>query len=111
MELFGRAIYNGRPFLRYADKREFLLRDVYDPSVAYLFKFRPRRYVEVELGAGEGNSVTIDRLPGRIKSVSWMDNGELLQFEQHGDKADITLTPMPYGYSYPVRVAELHMEQ
>ena len=111
MDKFGRAIYNGRPFLRYKDKREFLLIDAFDASKAYLFIFRPRRYVEVELGAGEGNSVTVDRIPGRVASISWMDDSQPLSFEQHGDVLNVTLTPMPYGVSYPVRVAQLRIEE
>ena len=110
MSVYGKAIYNGRPFLRYKDKREFLLRDVRDPGIAYLFKFDPRRYVEVELGAGEGCSLTLDRIPGRISSVSWMDNGEALAFSQDGGSVTVSLTPFPYGTSYPVRVAEIKFE-
>ncbi|MBR6934464.1 MAG: alpha-L-fucosidase [Clostridia bacterium] len=111
MKVYGKAIYNGRPFLRYSGMREFLLRDVKDAGTAYLFKFDPRRFVEVELGAGEGNSLTLGRIPGRVRSVSWMDNGEQLAFKQEGGEVTVSLTPFPYGTSYPVRVAEMKFEQ
>ncbi|MBO4327475.1 MAG: alpha-L-fucosidase [Clostridia bacterium] len=109
MSVYGKAIYNGRPFLRYTDKREFLLRDVFDPSKAYLFKFSPRCFVEVGPVSG-GNELSLDRIPFRVRSVRWMDNGESLSFRQDGDILNISFTSFPYGTSYPVRVAEIGTE-
>ena len=51
------------------------------------------------------------RIPGRVRSISWMDNGEQLAFKQEGGEVTVSLTPFPYGTSYPVRVAEMKFEQ
>ena len=75
MEVYGRAIRNGRPFLRYPDRREFLLRDAFDEKVAYLFKFRPSAFVEPEPGSPDANRLVIDRVPTRVRSIRWMDGG------------------------------------
>ncbi len=107
MKIYGRAVRNGRPFLRYGDKREFLLRDVSDPSVAYLFKFANRRFIEVDPAAGEDGTLSFDRVPLPVGSIRWMDNGEELHFEQSGGSVNVALTPFPYGRSYCVRVAEV----
>lgn len=110
MSVFGEAVYSGRPFLRFEGKREFMLRDVSDPALAYLFVFVNRRFVEVELGEGEGNSIELDKIPGKIATVEWMDGGSV-PFVQDGGNVIIKPAPYPYGTSYPVRVAKVRFEK
>jgi len=110
MEIYGKAIYNGRPFIIYDDKREFLLKDVKDPKTAYLFKFDPNQSSgdeNVSLGVTENKASVLENIPWSVESVVWMDNGENLSFVQDGDKLDIAFTGYPYGRSLCVRVAEI----
>jgi alpha-L-fucosidase len=109
MSVYGRAIRNGRPFLRYPDRREFLLRDAFDDNVAYLFKFDPSKYVEPGPVAPDANRLVLGRIPGKVASIRWMD-GKEAAFEQRGNELAVELTPFPYGTSFPVRVAEVVFE-
>ena len=47
---------------------------------------------------------------GKIKSVSWLDNGKPLDFVQDNNIATIKTVPFGYGESYVVRIAEIIVE-
>lgn len=110
MELYGEAIYNGRPYITYEDKRDFLLKNEHDGKTAYIFKFEPGRKsgdknVTLELGAdGVSSYAGIER---EVESVSWMDNGEELEFRKEGDTLHVATTGFTYGQGYIVRVARV----
>ena len=113
MEIYGKAIYNGRPFLIYDDKRDFLLKDVKDSKTAYLFKFDLQQSSgdeNVSLRLEDNKASVLDNIPAPVESVVWMDNGEPLSFVQNGDKLDIAYTGYPYGRSLCVRVAEIKFQ-
>ena len=113
MEIYGKAIYNGRPFLIYDSKRDFLLKDAKDPKTAYLFKFDLQQSsgdANVSLDFDDNKASVLDNIPAPVESVTWMDNGESLSFVQQGDKLDITFTGYSYGKSLCVRVAEIKFQ-
>ena len=109
MEVYGRAIYNGRPWIAYEGQRDFVLRDVNDEKTFYAFKYG--------LGVGGSANVTIenggsgitvfDGFDGDVVSVKWMDNDQPLDFEQAGDRLTIACTNFRYGQNLCVRVAEI----
>ena len=107
MRVYGKAVYNGRPFLCYPDRRECLLRDVYDPHTAYLFAFDPRSFVSPDPDKTAESKIVLDDIPAEVRSLRWLDNAEATPFEQRGAVLELTMTPFPYGRSYPVRVAEV----
>ncbi len=110
MEYFGRAIYNGRPYIICPDSRDFVLQDACDPKTAYIFKFdlgQGSSEENVILNFGGESVIEISGFDRRVKSIQWMDNGEQLQFRQEEDRLSAHFTGFIYGTSYCVRVAEV----
>ncbi len=113
MSLYGTAIHNGRPYITYRDKREFVLRDVNDPKTLYLFRFNPGHSdgnKNVSLSFSEDTTVVLEKFDCTVKSIRWMDNGEELLFTQEGEVLTANLTGFPYGQSLCVRVAEVKIQ-
>jgi alpha-L-fucosidase len=110
MEVYGRAIYNGRPYLTYENRREFLLRDAFCDKTAYLFVFDRKQSSgdkNVSLGDGSSSFLPLDGIDGKIGLIRWMDSGEKLAFEQQDDKLIIDPKGFGYGTNLCVRVAEI----
>lgn len=112
MSIYGKAIYNGRPYIALDGKRDFMLRDVNDGKLFYAFKYG--------LGVGGDTNVTLenagnnllsfDGIDGEVESVRWMDDNHPLDFVQSGNSLSIACTNFPYGQSYCVRVAEIRIK-
>lgn len=112
MEVFGEAIYNGRPYQATSDGRSFVLKSV-EEDCLYLFIF--------DLGIEGDSNVTVKgkrlgnysfgNVTEKIASVEWMDNGEQLKFTQGDGLLAINATGYPYGTSYVVRVAKAKLEK
>lgn len=110
MDIYGKSIYNGRPYITYADKKEFVLKDTKDENTAYIFKFDlgfSTGDVNVSLGIDEGGENVFDKFDRQVESIKWMDNDEELEFAQKDDKLNINFTGFRYGQSLCVRVAEI----
>ena len=110
MEVYGKAIYNGRPYITYTDKREFWLKDATDEHVAYLFRFNPghgRGNKNVTIGFDTESAVLLEKVDRPVDTITWIDNGESLFFEQNGTDLQVNFTGYPYGQSLCVRVAEV----
>lgn len=109
MDIYGKAIYNGRPFVLYDDKREFILKDVKDDKTAYLFKFNVNSSgsKNVSLTYDSETASVFENINKPVESVVWMDNNQPLFFEQQGDTLSVNLTNYKYGQSLCVRVAEI----
>ena len=113
MRIYGKAIYNGRPYILYDDKREFLLRDVNDSKTAYLFKFNPNQAngdENVSLELDGKKALVLENIPETVSAVTWMDNNENLNFKQEGNRVLINCTGYPYGQSLCVRVAQIQFQ-
>ena len=113
METYGKAIYNGRPFIYYPDRREFILRDAFDPKTAYLFVFDLNQAggdANVTLNLTEDGMTMLNRIPYSVESAVWMDNGRDVVFRQNGDEFYFKPTGFRYGTSLCVRVAEIHFQ-
>lgn len=105
MDIFGEAIYNGKPYETKSSGRSFVLKG---DGCLYLFCY--------DLGiAGSPNVVfgkkfagnyTFSGIKEEIKSVEWLDNNESLEFTQEGDELTVDFTGMSYGTSFCVRVAK-----
>lgn len=113
MQSYGKAIYNGRPYIQYDDCREFWLQDVKDPNTAYLFRFNPGTIsgdANVTLSFSENDAITLPDIDRKIASIEWMDNGQPLPFEQDGKTLHINVPGYPYGQNLCVRVAEVKFQ-
>ena len=108
MSTYGDAIYNGRPYIAYNDKQEFVLKDINDEKTAYIFKFNVQSGgdVNVSLGFKEDGATTLERFDAKVDSIKWMDNNEELAFTQNGDTLQVNFTNFTYGQSLCVRVAK-----
>ncbi len=113
MKIYGKAIYNGRPYLSYEDQREFALVDVFDPKTVYLFKFnlgKKSGSKHVSLGMDSETATFFKGFEGEVESIQWMDNGEDQPFAQEGDTLSVDFIGYPYGQSHCVRVAEVKLK-
>ena len=110
MEKYGTAIYNGRPYMVYDYTRDFLLRDVNDEKIAYLFRFKPGVKggdAHVTLEFNMDNQVTYKNIDREIEKITWMDNGYAVPFKQEEGNLYANLDGYHYGTHYCVRVAEI----
>ena len=109
MSIYGRAIYNGRPYIAEDGKKDFVLRDAADEKTFYLFKH--------DLGVGGDSNVTLETcgnrvavlsgFEGEIERVRWMDDGKDLDFSFENGKLSVACTDFIYGQNLCVRVAEI----
>ena len=113
MKIYGKAIYNGRPYMMKQDDKNFILRDVSDESRFYLFKH------DVTSGGNENvsidgnkspNTVVFDGFDKEIDSIKWMDNGKDLDFSLENGILTVHCINFSYGTSYCVRVAEIKVK-
>ena len=112
MRLFGKAIYNGRPCIFKEGEKDFVLRDVEDPKLDYLFKhgLGINGNPNVTLGKGGRGYTVIEGFDKELASVRWMDNQEELAFERCNDTLTVMCTDYKYGKNYCVRVAEMRVK-
>lgn len=112
MSTYGDSIYNGRPYIAYNDKQEFVLKDINDEKTAYIFKFNVQSGgdVNVSLGFKEDGATTLERFDAQVESIKWMDNDEKLAFTQNGDTLQVNFTNFTYGQSLCVRVAKVQLK-
>ena len=112
MSIYGKAIYNGRPYIVVEGKRDFILRDIKDPKTFYLFKYNLGMGgdTNVALDGGAAGIVEFDGFEETAESVRWLDDGADLNFEQNGTNIKIGCNNFRYGKSHCVRVAEIKIK-
>ena len=109
---YGEAIYETRPAPELqCQGRDFVLRK---GKVLYYFTFDLGIRGDVNVTAvmqGPGLR-TIDNLKEKVLSVTWMDNGEKLEFSQEPESGitAIRCTGFPYGTHTGVRVMRITVE-
>ncbi|MBR2043536.1 MAG: alpha-L-fucosidase [Clostridia bacterium] len=106
-KLNDEALHNPAPFkVEVQDKPEnFMLND---GNNYYLFfndlSMKGDENVVINRDSNLNNIFTFHK---KIKSVSWLDNGEALTFTQEGNTVNIQGKPYKYGTSYVVRIAKI----
>jgi len=112
MSIYGKSIYNGRPYIVVEGKRDFILRDIKDPNTFYLFKYNLGMGgdTNVALDGGAAGVVEFDGFGETIESVNWMDDGAALNFSQNGTNIKVGCPNFRYGKSHCVRVAEIKVK-
>lgn len=109
MDVYGKAVYNGRPFIVTGTK-DFVLRDVNDDSTFYLFKHGLSSGGDANVaisGNGSDNTIVLEDFALDIESIKWMDCGDELSFRTENGNTSIICTNFPYGKNHCVRVAEI----
>ena len=112
MSVYGRAIYNGRPYIAEEGKKDFVLRDVSDEKTLYLFKhgLGVKGDANVTLVNGGRGVAELSGFEGEIESVRWMDNGQELEYSVKDGKLSVACNDFAYGQSLCVRVAEIKLK-
>lgn len=105
MDMYGEAIYNGKPTGIRGLGKNFALED--DKNI-YLFFFELARTgsENVTVGGLYCGSYAFGNVDKKIKNIEWMDNGEALSFVQKDTMLAVNATGFPYGISTCVRVAK-----
>ena len=112
MSVYGKAIYNGRPYIAEEGKKDFVLRDVNDEKTLYLFKhgLGVKGDANVTLVNGGRGVAELSGFSGEIESVRWMDNGQELEYSVTDGKLSVACNDFMYGQSLCVRVAEIKLK-
>ena len=107
MNMYGEAIYNGRPYLCKSAGNNFILKSV-DGKYLYIFVYDlgKKGSENVVVGGNYTGAYAFDLVEDEIESIEWMDNGENLKFLQGDGMLSIKFTGQEYGNSCVVRVAK-----
>lgn len=104
-EIFGEAIYKGKPYITRSAGQHFILKD---DRKLYIFCIKPgsEQNSNVSVNASYCGSYAFDGVEDKIKQIKWIDNGEKLDYTQHEGMLTVKFTGQKYGTSFCVRVAE-----
>ncbi len=106
MNIYGEAIYNGRPHLATCgNQKNFVLQG--DNCLYFFIHDLSRGGSKHVTALGECNSDFVFRgVSEQIDTVEWLDNGEVLDFDKEDDVISLFATSYSYGMSTCVRVAK-----
>ena len=110
MDLFGEAIYNGRPYKTLGMGRNFILKGNKELYI-FCFDIATKGDENVIVGGKNYKAYAFNGVREKIRKIIWMDNGEELNFVQKEDMLCADFTCYPYGSSYCVRVAKAMTEE
>jgi len=109
MEVFGEAIYEGKPYITNSVGEHFMLKG---NKKLYIFFVQPgvEREEMVSINSHYKGAYAFTGVKDKIKGIRWMDTGKEFEFVQNGDLLAVDFSGQPYGLSYAVRVAEAEIE-
>ncbi len=109
MNIFGEAIYEGKPCSSGCAGKNFILEG---ENCLYIFAY--------DLGTKGNENVTVNGeyagvyvfsdIDKDIEKIEWMDNNESLEFSCENGALKVNLTGTPYGVNYCVRVAKVYVK-
>lgn len=111
MEIYGEAIYDGKPYSICGYGRDFVLKG--DDKTLYIFVYDLGRSgsAHVVQNSGLGEKFRSFTLKGdTVLDVHWMDNNEKLNFVQDENTLNVECTKFGYGNNYIVRVAKVTLK-
>ncbi len=110
-DIFGEAIYSGRPYKTANLGRDFILKST-DNKYLYIFCFDlgRRGNENVILDSNYEGNIAFGKMRDNVKEIYWMDNDERLEFVQGENSLTVNVTGYNYGESYCVRVAKAIIE-
>ncbi|MBR2327445.1 MAG: alpha-L-fucosidase [Clostridia bacterium] len=110
LNIFGEAIYEGKPYGAGSVNRNFILKG---EGKLYIFFFNPGREGSENVTAGNSylGAFAFGNVTDKVKRLYWMDNGEELSFAQKENMLMANFTGQPYGKSFCVRIATAEIEK
>lgn len=86
-------------------EKDFLLQD---KDTYYLFCYDLNMAFDENVALGE-ESIYIERFPlsKEVQNITWLDNGEKVEFEQSETEVTVHTVPFMYGCNHVVRVAKI----
>lgn len=110
MDIFGEAIYEGKPYLTLENDKNFVLSG---DGCLYLFSYNLgiRGNENVTVNGCRGGEFIFPGINEDIERIEWMDNGENLEFSCANNALTVNFTGMPYGTGYCVRVAKAYIRK
>jgi len=102
----GGPLYRGRPCGLVGMQDDFGLRQGSDHYL-FVYDLAPPPFGRPATAArGPGERIW-QGLPRAVKRVSWLDDGESLEFRQDGPRLTVRTTAFPYGTNTVVRIARV----
>lgn len=104
VNIFGEAIYEGKPYPTRSMGQYFMLKG---EQKLYIFCIKPGalQNENVVVIKRQGGSYAFDGVKDNVKNIWWMDSGEKLDFVQKGEMLSVNFTGQGSGMSFCVRVA------
>ena len=111
MNVFGEAIYNGKPYIYEQDSKHFILKGEDNLLYIFVYDLGQRGSEHVVTNGSKEICHTFSGVNEKIKEIRWMDEPEYeLEFKQDNDNLSVKFSGVPYGCSYCVRVARAFTE-
>ena len=110
MNIFGEAIYEGKPYLSESIGKNFILKG---DNCLYIFAYNlgSKGNENVTVNGNCAGNYSFSNINEDIEKIEWMDNNEELEFISDNKTLTVNLTGMPYGASYCVRVAKAYIKK
>ena len=105
MNIYGEAIYNGKPCAAKCEGKHFILRGD-DAAYLFFFDLSISGDAHVTVGMTADGSYHFEGVDDEFDCIKWMDNDEVLAFVQNGDQLNVKATRYPSGMTTSVRVAK-----
>lgn len=109
VENCGQSIYRGKPSKILGQGKNFAL-EADGKAYLYIHDMCVLGDANVTVPGGGLGWKDFDRVKGKVKKVSWSDNGEELEFTQDGEHLVVNATGFPYGKNFVVRVADVEFK-
>ena len=112
MDLFGEAVYHGRPAGILGEGEDFGLIGQDGSIYLFVFNLGISGNSHVTVGKRGSRLATFQGIHQKVKKIRWMDNGQELSFMQDAEQGMFTFhaTGFDYGHQYVVRVAKISAE-
>jgi len=109
MNIFGEAIYEGKPYPSGSIGKNFVLKG---DNCLYIFAYDlgAKGNENVTFGGKYAGVYSFSGINEDIEKIEWMDNKETLNFSCVDGMLTVNLTGMPYGTDYCVRVAKANIK-
>jgi len=111
MNIYGEAIYEGKPYPARGMGNNFILKA---KDALYLFFFDLSVHGSSDVVTGDTGkfygAYSFGNVSDEVESIEWMDNGEKLDFIQGDDILSVNATGFPYWISTCVRVARAKLK-
>lgn len=104
INIFGNAVYNGRPYWYREDSSVFILKD--DKHLYFFYINLARKgSSDVTYISGTEGMIKFNDIGVNVANIKWMDNNEQLDYSKDEDDLTVNFTGYDYGTDYCVRVA------